>query len=236
MLKNFKIKTKLFLAFGAIIIGALISGTINLINLITIEEKVDEIVSVNYPKTILVRDMADSINTIARNTRNLVLASTEEEIKKDIMRINDSFEALERQMERLDSLVEYGKAQNIVDEIKQRYAIFKPAVNNIIDGMNNSDRDAALDELLSGESRTQQRAIFALLYEINNIQTQELTMKGNETTAKTNNSMKITIIIFSFVTLLGVFLAIGITSSIAKPINQSVEMAKAIANGEFDKL
>jgi methyl-accepting chemotaxis protein len=87
-LSRLKISTRLFLAFGAVVLLAVISSGMALFELKGIQTSMDDIVLDNNAKITLINDQINAVNVVTRITRNLILLTDESERAEERRKLN----------------------------------------------------------------------------------------------------------------------------------------------------
>ncbi|MDP1998796.1 MAG: methyl-accepting chemotaxis protein [Rhodoferax sp.] len=132
-LSRLKISTRLFLAFGTIVLLAVISSGIALLQLKGIQNSLDKIVTENNVKIALINSKIDAVHVVARVMRTVVITTDEGQKaagKKLIEEQREKYDAIHAKVMKLQSS-DAGKAK--IAAIEAATAKARPLNNKVIE-------------------------------------------------------------------------------------------------------
>ncbi|MBW8832297.1 MAG: MCP four helix bundle domain-containing protein [Burkholderiales bacterium] len=98
---DFKVGTRLALAFGVVLLMSMASGGLALNKLASIEANLDDIVKDNNVKIRINNDLSESVHIVSRAIRTLVILDDKAAEEKEVMNINKAREAYATRWEAL---------------------------------------------------------------------------------------------------------------------------------------
>src|SRR5258708_5838190 len=113
-LQNMKVATKLAASFGTLVALLCIIGTVSVLRIQSINERIGQILDDRYAKVGLANTVADAANSQARFIRNTVIAA------KDPAQTEDAFKNLAKWMAKTDETL--AQLDKIVNSDKEREA------------------------------------------------------------------------------------------------------------------
>jgi len=230
---NLKVGVKLIIGF---IIVAIIAGTIGIVgavNIKTIDDadtKLYEEMTVPLGEMVL---MVDSYQRMRGNVKDLLLATTPEEIveaEKKIELRNDEFTTHITSFKKT-LFTDEGKA--LVENIISNKNLYDQLVLEVIDDLKTGDK-AAAEAIVDGdgnEIRTQIEEDYRSLIALK-VKNAEETADNN--TEAANTAMMVMIVLIAVGIFVSILLGILISRLIKKPLNKMLAVAKEIANGNLD--
>jgi methyl-accepting chemotaxis protein len=152
-LSNLKISTRLFLAFGTLVMLSLITSGLALYELKGIQRGVETIVTDNNVKISLINDEIDAVHTVTRVIRTIALLADEGQKaveRKKIVAAREKYDKAHAAILQLNPSAQ-GRAK--IATIEAAAAKARPLNDKVIElGLNNQQQEAAV--LLMGEGAT----------------------------------------------------------------------------------
>ena len=231
-LKDLKISTRLILGFGAMALLIVLMGTLSLLKINEVKADFNDVVNVDYPKVAGFQDIKDELNVVARALRNLVIVTNADEVKKESERIVNSRKKVVEHLEKLERQVHSDIGKAMFAKLVQARSQYVPATQKFIDLVTAGKQDEA-KPLLLGEIRTVQTAYFTVLDEM--IRHEESLMEKSKADAEAAIASTSATIwaAGSFALLVAVLMGLWIIRAITRPINQAVEISRAVAAGDL---
>jgi len=233
-LRNYSVGIRLGLGFGLIMVIMVFVVIIAVINIQFNIRRLDNIISYNNKKVILanminnsVHIMNDALNHAFQDKQN-----TTQEL--ELIRMLTAQATYEHALEELEKLENTEKGEQIIYSLKRAYFDMKNLIANISRLNFHSSNSFMLDEGTWETFRPSIKHIQQLCQELVSYQ-DELT---NIEYAASINKYKQTLIIFITLSL-GIFIftmftAITLTKSITKPMKKGVDIAKRLADGDYN--
>lgn len=230
---NLKVGVKLIIGFIIVAIIAGIIGVVGAVNIKTIDDadtELYETMTVPLGEMVII---VESYQRMRGNVKDLLLASTPEQISDLEERIELRNEEFNTNLLSYKSTLFSEEGRNLVENIISLKARYDDLVLEVIDYVKSGNEEAALS-IVNGEGndiRTQIEKDVARLVEIK-VDGASETAKNNTTLA--NTAMTIMIVLILIGVILSIVLGILISNVIKKPLNKMVAVAKEIADGNLD--
>jgi methyl-accepting chemotaxis protein len=225
-----KISTKLYVAFGVIlliIVGFAIFAPIQMNSLSTSMERLK---NENIKKIMLLNEIKENQNIIARAIRNMLLTDDEKTFEKEWNRV---LEAQKNMGQLRNKLKEEAKSENekkIINEIsdlRDKYINGQMVIYNF--GKQKQIKEAT--QFLTGEFRNIQSEYFKKVNDYLNEELRLIDQEISSGSSLANFSRTLLLIIGFFGVVFGVVFATLISKNISKPINKAAEASEKIARG-----
>jgi methyl-accepting chemotaxis protein len=232
MLSNLKIGIRLALGFLVMSIIMIVISGIAMTSFTRMNGKVKVITQDRWPKTVILHDINDNINIVARALRNAIILSDSAEVKKELGRIVKSGAEITTGMEKLDKTIISGEGQALLQAIREKQEAYSSVMKEIT-GMIESGRKAEAGEALVVKLRPLQKGYFESVNKMIEFQAEQL-LKAGVAVEITYKSADLQIIIALVISLFAAGL-IGylITRSITVPLDEAVKVNSSIADGDL---
>ena len=231
-LANLKVGVRLGLGFGVVLVLLSVITVIAISRLATMDGNMSLLVNDRYPKTVTANDITNQLNRIARSMRNVLIMDKPEDIKKELERIDVSRGHIKEDIEKLEKTITSEKGKELlknVTDIRAKYVLIQERFLKIaVDGKKDDARN-----LLLGELRPAQLAYFDGLQKLIEYQGQLMTDTGTKAAEDYHAARNLMILLAVAATLLGAGIAFWVTRSITRPLQQAVEVASAVAQGDL---
>jgi methyl-accepting chemotaxis protein len=232
MFKNVKIGIRLGLGFGLILLLLLtISGSAYL-SVNSIQNKVDITVNDRAPKTKWAHNVLDNINSIARALRNSLLQKNPEEVKKELDKIPEHRKLITENIEKLDKSIVSEEGRKLFNAVTMARANYVQDQDKFLELQAAGRKEEAADFLFAKLRKTQLEYMTAVTALID-FQTDLMKKDGREAEEEAKNTLRLLIILSILAIVIGSMFAYWVTRSITRPINQAVEAAHRLSNGDL---
>jgi len=232
MFANLKIGTKLAIGYGFVALLLIVVATIGSLRLSVINDEIDVLVNDRFPKTVWANDMIDNINLIARAMRNSLLVKTEDDVKKELGRIDQSRKLIAQNLEKLEKTVKLERGIEMLKKVKEARAAYVGSQDKFIELVKAGKRDEATQDLLT-TGRQLQAAYIASVNDLINFQSELMTASGKEANAMVSSSLKLIVSLAIAATLIAAVSGYIITRSITRPLQEAMETANKLAAGDL---
>ncbi|MBR7801752.1 methyl-accepting chemotaxis protein [Undibacterium fentianense] len=231
-IKNLKVAQKLAIAFSFIILVLVILSIVSYQGLAQLKNEMDLTDKDRYPKIVMLHTIKDGLNENARNLRNLLLLTDPEVLKGEYANIEESAQIIAKNLEKLDQSITSVKGRELIKELMDVREKFIASRTKFLNLTKAGDKEQALT-LLSGETRGIQLNYFAALDKL--ITYQQKLMEESATAAELDarSDMNWIIGISAIAICISILLAIYISNSITRPLNQAVAFARRVAEGDL---
>jgi methyl-accepting chemotaxis protein len=229
---NLKISTKLLSGFITVALIAGVIGWIGVSNIHKIEEadtKLYEKITVPIGQ---LQDLSVSFQRMRVNLRDLITATTPEEVQKYAERIKELRGEIDKSAAEFEKTILTDEGHKLFKEFQATRAVYGPLVDKMVQlALANQDKEATV--LLQGEgakaSRAEQNAIEALGDA--KLKQAKLTAESNNKLANASSRLMIGLAIAGAV--VSVLLGFLISRMISVPLRKGVDFATAVANGDL---
>ena len=227
-----KIGTKLFLAFGLFIVLMVVSASLSLMSLNRANNGMQTILTSDYPTTVKANQLIDNFQEFISTQQLMLLdeqgtytAQSEQRLKA----ISDRISAI---LSELDNALKDKKYQQVLADIHGVRQQYLDSRYRILQAVQNNDRAGAINEMMTNTLNLQQ-SYKAKVQALIAIQDHEMQSAGEQVEGdfRTNRLLLVLITLFSVAaaSLTGWF----IVRSITRPLNDAVNFAEAIADGDL---
>jgi methyl-accepting chemotaxis protein len=231
-MNNLKIGARLQLAFGAVLVLLLVIAYIGWSALADTKARMDIVVNENNTKIALSNSMLSELNLIARSARNYILYADKETQVKMQGRIEGAQKNFGVSMERLGTLVHGERGKQVYAQLQAQAPETLRLLGQVVQMVNEGKVTEAPAFLLNSVQK-QQDGTFALISELIGFQEkQNAVLVGqihDEYTFAVRFLIGATLLAFVAATSL----ALLITRSITRPINEAVNAAEMVAAGDL---
>ncbi|MEI7816958.1 MAG: MCP four helix bundle domain-containing protein, partial [Desulfuromonadales bacterium] len=229
---NLKISVKLLSAF---VIVAAIAGIIGVIGVIELK-KIDAADTVLYEKITIpigqLQDVSVCFQRMRVNLRDLVLATSPEEIQKFAKRIQELRGDIDKSGVEFEKTILTDEGRKLFEEFKKSRTTYGPMVDKMVQfATNNQDKEALA--LMQGDgakaSRDEQDAIEKLVEA--KLKQAKLTSDNNTALAATATRLMIGLAVGGII--VAILFGFFISNIISNPLRKGVVFAQAVAAGDL---
>ena len=232
-MKNMKIGVRLGLGFAIIVVLMLVVGGYSISKMNQLDTLVGSLVKDHYPKTVMLNEVKDNLNIVARALRNMILLDDKDEIRKESKRIDDAREAVNKRLDELAKSVHSEKGAALLKELLDARVAYTASQKMLLGLIASNEKIQARTELLT-TVRKSQTAYFSAVDKLLDYQAKELELVGNEADNGATHGRSIVIALLLTAIFLSVLFAFFIVRSITGPIVPLVAMAQKIADGDLN--
>lgn len=235
MFQNANISKRLAFGFGVIIVIMLIIALTAVLRLSNIKTATYNLLEVNFIKVSQSNQIIDAINVIACSLRNLILFDDPKENTRDLTRIDESRTSIKEAIDKITPLIDEKNSEEKANydkylKIRDEYIV---VLDKFLGYINQNNKLTASD-YLRGDLRTVQNEYFAALNKFIEYETSLMEKVGHDTEKMVVQTTILIVVSLAIALILSFILAMWITGSIVKPVNQCVDAANKIANGDID--
>jgi methyl-accepting chemotaxis protein len=232
MFKNLKIGVRLSIGFLFVQLLMLTLGVVAYTRFDTIDAGTKLLINDRYPKTVAANKVISAINVTARGVRNLLLDTNAERNKAEIKRIDNQRQLITDELASLEKSIKSDKGRELLQKINVTRSAYVTAQDKVLELITAGKREAATEILLT-EVRSVQAEYIKAVETLISFQDELMRKTGDEadeliTATKT---LIITLIIATFI--LGNLFAWWVTRSITAPLQEAVDVANHLADGDL---
>ncbi|MBQ0270123.1 MULTISPECIES: methyl-accepting chemotaxis protein [Providencia] len=230
--KNLKISMKLTVAFGSFVALIILSSIFSLANMNRANDGMKQVLYESYPIASTAGQMMDNFYSFI-GIQELILLDDRgsdkrrEELAKITLKINELMESLENN-------VTDDRSKEVLADLRVIRQQFHSSITRINTFLSENNRQAAIDEMMTKTSSIQRdyRDQIQTLMAIQDLQMQEIGRKVNAD----YESNKILLAVLSILSIgAGCIMGWYITTIITRPLENAVNFAQSIANGDLTK-
>ncbi len=232
MVSNVKIGTRLAIGFLVMFFFMIVIAAIALTSFTKMNKKVDVITGDKWPKTVILNDVNNRINAVARALGNGIILNDAAEVRKELDKIAAEREEITKILEKLDKAITTGEGKKLLQEIKDHRAAYAVVQKEIIE-LIASGRRAEAGEVLLQKLRPLQDSYFGSVTKLIDLQGKRVTEAAKDV-EKTHKAAGLEMIIALAVSLItAAVIGFITTRSITVPLNQAVKVNRKIADGDL---
>ncbi len=232
-MKNLKIGMRLGIGFAVISLFLLIIGAYSIVKLNQLDTEITKLVEDKYPKAVMLNDIRNQINIVARAVRNMIILDDKEETKRSMKMIADAREAVNKDLEKLGKVVRSDTGKAALKELTDARAAYLTDQKTVISHLEAGERDKARDVIAASLRKTQASYLDAINKMLEH-QNKEVEKVGAEADRNVMQARTIVIALLLVSIILAVVFSILIVRSITRPIEPMVAAAKRIAEGDLN--
>jgi len=233
MLNNAKIGSRLNIGFFSIILVMVILSLICFVQFIQIKKNTQIVVENNFQKVLAASTVIDNLNVVARSTRNLILFSEPSENNRDQDKIKEARALIPKALETLDKLTTDADGKKVLEDMISARKAYVENLDNFLSLVNSNQKDQAAALLKTG-MRDAQNAYFEHLNKLIDFNTNATNDSGSKTIKTINNTIYMLLILLFAAIVISLVFAVWIKGSILKPVEQCVDAANKIADGDIN--
>jgi methyl-accepting chemotaxis protein len=232
MFKNLKIGVRLGLGFGFVLILLSVISALAFTRLSALNTEISDMVNNKFPKTVIANDIIDQINIIARSMRNAALVKQQEDVKKELDRVVDARNKIGASLTQLEKLITLDAGKKILAKVLDSRKTYVVDQEAYIELLKAGKRDEAVDYLLTKTRKTQAGYIDSV-NELIVFQSELMAKAGKEADEMAAAAQKLILILSISAVLLALGFAFWVTRSITRPVNEALEAATRLADGDL---
>ncbi|MBV7534854.1 MCP four helix bundle domain-containing protein [Duganella sp. sic0402] len=231
-MNNFKIGTRLNLAFGAVLVLLIVIAGIGWSSLSSNKARMDVVVNENNTKIALSNTMLLELNLIARSARNYILYADKDMQAKMQGRIEGAQKNFLASSEKLGTLVRTEKARQLYADIKTQSPETLRLLSQVMQIVNEGKAAEAPAFLLNSVQK-QQDGTLALITSM--VELQELQNHNQIEQIDRDYQFAVRVLLGTalLAVVAAVVMAVAITRSITRPVNEAVVLAQTVAAGDL---
>ncbi|WP_174865339.1 methyl-accepting chemotaxis protein [Pectobacterium polaris] len=231
-LSNWRIGYRLGAGFSFLVLMLLVIGSVAISKLSDFHEKMDEIVSQNYPLTVKSNKLIDELNNYLNNQQLLLLLKSESEINKQLALNKERSGTISELMEYLNQSVSDDKSVAILRDIGDIRRDFLGSANKLSSLVSAGNTDAASEEYFN-VTRVTQAKYTSKVHEFIDVQDDKMSSSAREVGDSYKNALMVLATIIIISALAGLIIASLITRSVTQPIKEALGVAENVAKGDL---
>jgi len=233
-LRNMKIRSKLFIAFGLFIVLMMVSSGLSLFSLDRANSGMQNIITNDYPITVKANKLIDHFQDFV-STQQLMLMDEEgrwaQTSQKKLDAISEQITVL---LDELNAAPLNAESKNVIAGIRDVREQYLASRFRILQELQNHNRQAAMQEMMTTTVNVQQ-AYKAKVQALIAIEDRQMLRAGVQVESDFNTNRAL----LSALALIGIaaggIMGWYIVRSITRPLNEAVQFAEAIAEGDLTR-
>ncbi|MBJ6725542.1 methyl-accepting chemotaxis protein [Geomesophilobacter sediminis] len=227
-----KIGSRLGASFAGIICLIMLLSIFTVSRLALINSKVKIITDDQYPKTVLLNEVNENINIIARALRNSVILEDPAQSRQELDRIpltsKDSLQCFEKLKQTATSLEE----KKLLEEIDAIRGPYKTLQKQVIGHIEENQKQEA-GQLLMGAYRDSQRQYISAIKKMIELESKGLQQERQDVEQAYKSTRNLSIVFSALAALMGAIFGYLATKSITRPVAELVEINGRLADGDL---
>ncbi|MFA7279952.1 MAG: carbonic anhydrase family protein [Sterolibacterium sp.] len=236
MFKNLKIGMRLGAGFGLVLILLAAISTVAVLRISELDADIDEVVHGAMPKTVLANNLIESAVFVEREVRNLIVTNDKAVERKSLEEIAKARKSNSETYDKLKPLVTTEKGNELLGKALDARGKFSESLDKLIalaDVSSAQHNAEKASEYLFGEFDHVSDAYTASLSAFAENQEQLANEMGKSAAATATAAERLVLIMALVAFVIGILFAWWITRSIVSPINESVDAANSLAEGDL---
>lgn len=233
-LHDVKIGTKLFLAFGFLIVLMVISSSLSLLSLNRANNGMQSIITQDYPTTVKANQLIDNFQEFVSTQQLMLLDEQGQYAAQSQQRLKEISEHITVILTDLNNSLKDPKSQQILTGIRDVRQQYLDSRYRILQAVQNKDRAGAIQEMMTKTVNLQQ-AYKAKVQELIAVQDSEMQSAGKQVDGDFNTNRLLLVILTVFSVAIGSTIGWFIVRSITRPLGEAVSFAEAIAEGDLTR-
>ncbi|HEX8964166.1 MAG TPA: MCP four helix bundle domain-containing protein, partial [Rhodocyclaceae bacterium] len=231
-MKNLPIGVRLGLGFGFVLVLFIVVATLAVVRVGQISGEVTDMVNDKFPKTMWANGVIDNINVIARALRNSLLVKNPEDVAKEIARVDEARKNILENIGKLEKSITTEEGKRRLGKMLEARKVYVADQDKFIELQKAGKRDEAVD-LLAVRMRGTQGAYIAAANELIDFQSELMKKSGEAAADVAATTQTLVISLAAAAIVLSTFFAWWVTRSITRPIDETVDVANALAQGDL---
>ncbi|MDP3540298.1 MAG: methyl-accepting chemotaxis protein [Azonexus sp.] len=232
MFKNMKIGLRLGLGFGLVATLLVIVATLAYIRLTSISEEIDLLVNDRFPKVTAANSVIDQINVTARALRNAVLVKSPEDVSRELDRVAGARKIAVENFNYLEKTIKSDEGKKAFAKVMEARKVSIADQDAFIVLAKAGKRDEAIEMLVTKIRKTQGDYIKAT-EDLITMQSELMAKSGKAADQEASSAKQIILILSAIALLLAAAIAWWVTRSITVPVNEAVNAATRLAEGDL---
>ena len=233
-LNDMRISVRLMLGFGIMSLLIVLLGGISLVKTAVADGAFKAVIDDRVPKMVMLNDVKSDIYEIGLSLRNMVIMTDPVAVKKQVDNVLAKRAAIGESLKTLQADIKTEKGKTLLGKVFDGSSRYVEGQIKYIELVEAGKQDEAKPYLI-GTVRPSQLAYFAAVDQLAKFQQELLQESGAQANAAVSSitmsvwSVGIVAILFAFA------LSQWVIRSITRPINQAVDVARAVANGDLSQ-
>ncbi|MBN9357964.1 MAG: MCP four helix bundle domain-containing protein [Herbaspirillum huttiense] len=231
-IKNIKISARLAACFGILVAVMCLIAGVGMQSLHSISKASRIVVEDRYVKIALVMEIRENVNSAARNLRNAMLGRNPEEAKRYLDRGAANSAKTTESMNQIEKLISTPRGKELFKAIQDARATYSTSRDKLRELILQQKKEEAT-EVLFNEVIPKQDRYFDVLNDFVAFQRTLMDESVAEGQQTSDSAIALMLELSAVAILLCVLAAWWVTRSITRPLNEAVDVASAVAQGDL---
>jgi methyl-accepting chemotaxis protein len=237
MFNNLKIGVRLGIGFALVLMLLVAISVVSITRINELNDGIEDLADGRLPKILLADELKYNLQLIGRSVRNMILTTDKSLEKQNLEMIAKLRQRNGEILEQIAPLVNSEKGRALLAKVTDSRARFNPVVDRVLQVADTSsplyNQEKAV-QMLFGEYKDVAEIYIGALSDFAGFQIEAAKKSGQHAVdlAQSSRSLVLTLALVAVVLAAG--LALWLTRSITRPVNQVVEAAKKMAVGDFN--
>ncbi|WP_374511060.1 methyl-accepting chemotaxis protein [Niveibacterium sp.] len=232
MLNNLKIGARLGFGFVSVLVLLIVVSALAVSRINVLSTEVSNMANDKFKKTVLVNDVTDSVNVIARAMRNSLLLPPAA-AAKELERLDEARKTISDALGKLDQMIVSEDGKRLLATVVEARKEYLVTQGNFVDLVKAGKRDEAIAYMM-GDVRKAQSNYLDTLHKLNDFQTKLMEDAGKQAEQVAAEANRILIGLAIAAVLLASAFGFLITRSITRPVSAALDAANRIADGDLN--
>jgi methyl-accepting chemotaxis protein len=232
MLKNFKIGSRLGLAFGLILTLMMIVGGYAIKDIKSLQGEIDLLVNDRMVKLDQANAIINNVNIIARGLRNIIIDDNKDHQADELRRLAEARKTVGEIMADLEKTIKSENGVALVNKAKGMRGDYVRSTEAYMELIKAGQSEQAKKMLLS-EIRQVQKSYMEAIEELIDFQSKAAKEAGAAAGEAASAATTIISVLLGTALVLSIVLAIVIIRSITAPVGKASALAELMAKGDF---
>ena len=231
-INNLRIGQRLAIGFGVVIALLVMLAGLSYARLASLDAEMASLVQVRYANTVAAHAIKDDVNAATRGMLGVLVMADLDQIKKELDTAARHSGAASASVTRLVQGTRDADSAKILEALAQIQAKFLPAQDAFTKLVEQDRKDEAMVKFMFS-LRPQQAKYFDQLDQYIAHQNAAMTEAGAAAAALTKRTQLLVLVLAGVAAAISLVVAFLATRSITRPLNQVVEIARRVADGDL---
>jgi methyl-accepting chemotaxis protein len=186
-----------------------------------------------FPKTVLANNIVGQVNIIARALRNSALVKQPEEVQKELERVTEARKNIAENFDKLEKAIHSDEGKKKLATALDTRKAFVQDEDKFLELQQAGKHDEAIEFMVNAMRKAQNDYTKALA-DLVDFQSELMQKTGDDANAAVEAGLRLIITLAISAILIAIGFAFWITRSITRPLNEAVDVANNLAEGNLN--
>lgn len=233
-MKNLKIRTKLIILVGFLLIGTIALGILSLNFMSTINDSSTELAENSLPSTIAAEEMNTALSDVRIQEFKHILSQDTQEMATVMEELNTAIEAFNTNCDTYEPLIANDTDRKLLDSAKTEWENYLSISNNMI-ALSTEGKTEEAEAIMTGTSRESFDLLTQNCLDLVAFNKEAGDASSRQATIAYSYALKITFGLLVAFGIIAVVASILMIRSITKPVSEIDHVARKIADGQLNE-